>query len=426
MRNAFAVVFLSACLAAGVAEAAQCPHNPDGLGTSRVLVVDPTEHMRLGTMQYSQTLPLADREVVLTFDDGPLPPYTNRILEILAAECVRATYFLVGRMARNFPDLVRRIYYEGHTVGTHSQNHPLTFHVMPVDRAAREIEDGFESTRAALADPDAVSPFFRIPGLLRASGVEEHLASRGIMTWSADVPADDWQRISAGEVVKRTISRLEAKGKGIVLLHDIQPVTVLALPALLRELKGRGYRIVHVVSSTADRQKTVTEPEQWRIAGTRAKRPWPLVLSPARAEQARLPAPSPLSFGISQPRGDQAAVSFISSSPARTRLARGQVPLPPLPPWPRVGDAVEVATDAALPAPGVDNFALDRPSIPEADFPGPLRPLVDPTITGSVQPRPPQRRKQATAEVPPNGPWRTIGLQTPPRPPAPLRPRPRT
>ena len=173
MRSAFAVAFLSACLAAGLAEAAQCPRNPDGLGTSRVLVVDPTEHMRLGTMQYSETLPLADREVVLTFDDGPLPPYTTRILDILAAECVKATYFLVGRMARNFPELVRRIYYEGHTVGTHSQNHPLTFHVMSVERAAREIEDGFESTRAALADPDAVAPFFRIPGLLRADGVEE-------------------------------------------------------------------------------------------------------------------------------------------------------------------------------------------------------------------------------------------------------------
>ena len=101
----------------------------------------------------------------------------------------------------------------------------------------REIEDGFESTRAALADPDAVAPFFRIPGLLRADGVEGYLASRGIMTWSADVPADDWRRITAHEVVKRSISRLEAKGKGILLLHDIQPVTVLALPALLREFK---------------------------------------------------------------------------------------------------------------------------------------------------------------------------------------------
>ena len=286
MRSAFAAAFLSACLAAGLAEATQCPHNPDALGTSRVLVVDPTEHMRLGTMQYSETLPLADREVVLTFDDGPLPPYTTRILDILAAECVKATYFLVGRMARNFPELVRRIYYEGHTVGTHSQNHPLTFHVMPVGRAVREIEDGFESTRAALADPDAVAPFFRIPGLLRANGVEGYLASRGIMTWSADVPADDWRRIKAQEVVKRSISRLEAKGKGILLLHDIQPVTVLALPALLREFKVRGFRVVHVVSSTPDRPKTATEPEQWTTARARANKPWPRTLAPALAEQA--------------------------------------------------------------------------------------------------------------------------------------------
>src|SRR5262245_2182594 len=305
MRSVFAVSFLSAFLAAGLAEAAECPNNPDALGTSRVLVIDSNEHLRLGSMQYSETLPLADREVVLTFDDGPLPPYSTRILEMLAAECVKATYFLVGRMARAYPDLVRRIYNEGHTIGTHSQNHPFTFKVMPVEKAAREIEDGFESTRAALGDPNAVAPFFRIPGLLRADGVEQYLASRGIMTWSADVPGDDWRRIRADEVVKRTIERLEAKGKGIVLLHDIQPVTVLALPKILHELKARGFRVVHVVPSTADRPKTVTAPEQWLVAGARPrpKKPWPRVLEPVLAERPELPAPGLQSFGLTNPDG---------------------------------------------------------------------------------------------------------------------------
>ena len=67
------------------------------------------------------------------------------------------------------------------------------------------------------------------------------------MTWSADVVADDWRHINASEVVRRAIARLDEKGKGILLLHDIQPATALALPELLRQLKAKGYRIVHVV-----------------------------------------------------------------------------------------------------------------------------------------------------------------------------------
>ena len=99
---------------------AECPGNPDALGTSRTIVVDPREHIRIGTMDYAETLPLRDREVVLTFDDGPIPPYTGKVLDILAAECVKATYFIVGTMAREYPALVRRAYAEGHTIGTHS------------------------------------------------------------------------------------------------------------------------------------------------------------------------------------------------------------------------------------------------------------------------------------------------------------------
>ena len=90
-----------------------------------IFVVAPTDYMRLGTMQYPETLPLADKEVVLTFDDGPLPPHSNKILDILTSECVKATFFIIGRMARQFPDVVRREYAAGYTIGAHSQNHPL-------------------------------------------------------------------------------------------------------------------------------------------------------------------------------------------------------------------------------------------------------------------------------------------------------------
>src|SRR5262249_39376077 len=147
----------------GTADAEQC--SPGALGVSRTLVVDPNEHSRVGSMQYPETLPLDDHEVVLTFDDGPVPRYTSRVLEILASECVKATFFMVGQMGRAYPSMVRRVYDEGHTVANHTQNHPIR--KMSAAQAAREIEEGFASLREAIGDPQAVSPFFRAPGLLR-------------------------------------------------------------------------------------------------------------------------------------------------------------------------------------------------------------------------------------------------------------------
>src|SRR5277367_2025505 len=89
---------LIVCLAPQT-RAADCPGHPDAIGMSRTLVIDPREHPRIGTMQYPETLPLRDHEVVLTFDDGPLPRNSNQILQILADNCVKATFFTVGQMA---------------------------------------------------------------------------------------------------------------------------------------------------------------------------------------------------------------------------------------------------------------------------------------------------------------------------------------
>jgi peptidoglycan-N-acetylglucosamine deacetylase len=250
MRHVALAAVVATLLLGAPAYAARCPGNPHALGTSRVLSINPQEYGRIGKMQYSQfpQLPLNDREVVLTFDDGPLPPYTEHVLKTLAAECVRATFFSVGRQANQFPELVRRIFNEGHTVGSHSQNHPLTFDQMPFERAKREIDDGIASVGAALGDPRAVAPFFRIPGLLRIAEVEDYLASKSIAIWSADADADDWYRVATPEsVVRKAMTRLGQRGRGVLLLHDIQPVTVLALPLLLQELKANGYRVVQVV-----------------------------------------------------------------------------------------------------------------------------------------------------------------------------------
>src|SRR5215207_1339988 len=159
---------LMAIVASGTALAEDCPGRPEALGTSRTLVVDAKAHPLIGTMQYRETLPLEPGEVVLTFDDGPLPKYSNQILEILAAQCVKATFFMVGRQAQANPEGVRKVRDAGHTVATHSQNHPTGMHHLQAERAQQEIDEGIASVTAALGDGTAPAPFFRVPGLARS------------------------------------------------------------------------------------------------------------------------------------------------------------------------------------------------------------------------------------------------------------------
>lgn len=255
-------VALFVCTLAGVsvqASAETCSANPDALGTSRVLTINPGEFIRLGTLQYKQTLPLKDHEVVLTFDDGPLPPYTESTLDTLASQCVKATYFLVGQMAHAYPSVVRRIYNEGHTIGTHSQDHPRAFERLSRQGVEREVDGGINSVTAALGDAKALSPFFRLPGFGRTNAIERFLESKQLVTWSADVDTDDWWRGSTpAAIVKRAMRRLNAKGRGIILLHDIHQATAMALPILLKELKANGYAVVHVVAA-GERSKSLPE-----------------------------------------------------------------------------------------------------------------------------------------------------------------------
>jgi peptidoglycan/xylan/chitin deacetylase (PgdA/CDA1 family) len=282
---------LAACVLAGGALASECPGNPDAIGTARTIAVDPVKHARIGTIQYPGTLPLRDKEVVLTFDDGPLPPYSDRILEILAADCIKATFFIVGRQARAHPELVRRLHDAGHTVATHSENHPSPFSGLSMIRIAYEIDEGIASTQAALGERRSLAPFFRFPGLRRSDIGEAYLASLGLMAWSADIPSDDWRGIPAREVVARTLAHLERKGRGVVLMHDIQPVTALALPDLLRELKLRGYRIVHVVPAGGGRRPAAT-PQDWALR--QADPAWPRVTgAPGTAKESETPEASP-------------------------------------------------------------------------------------------------------------------------------------
>jgi peptidoglycan-N-acetylglucosamine deacetylase len=355
LRSLWAALFGLCCIGAHSVSAADCPGHPDALGTSRTLVVEPREHPRIGTMQYPETLPLRDHEVVLTFDDGPLPRNSDQVLQILASQCVKATFFAIGRMARAYPQGVRRLVEAGHSLGTHTQNHPLTMNHMPIDVARQEIDEGIASVKSALADDAALAPFFRIPGLLRAEGVEEYLASQGIQIWSADFLADDWRHISSSRVFDLAIKRLEEKGKGILLLHDIQARTVAALPRILNELKARGYRIVHVVPATPQNPATPTEPQEWElhpISENVATSRWPKIPSFAFSDTGALPAPalSALDWPAIQPLS-------VAEQDISRRLGHG-VPIPARAPWPRPSETEASHASIALPVPAPSVFQI--------------------------------------------------------------------
>jgi len=270
----FAFALLVAASAPAFAGA--CPGNPDAIGTSRTITVDPKVLPQIGTMQYGSTLPLEDHEVVLTFDDGPLPPYTTRILDILAENCVKVDYFLVGQMASNFPDVVRRIYNSGHVIGTHSLHHPLTFNRMDDAQFEKEVDGGIAAVDEAVGDPKAVAPFFRIPGLLRSNAADAYLAGKSLAVFSADEVADDWRRgITPKRIVALAMKRLDKKDhRGVLLLHDIHPATVIALPMLLKELKENGYKIVQAVPAG---ERPASVPERPQVAAT-ANAGWPKVI----------------------------------------------------------------------------------------------------------------------------------------------------
>jgi peptidoglycan/xylan/chitin deacetylase (PgdA/CDA1 family) len=227
---------------------AACPREGT-LGTSRVLSVDPKQYPRVGLKSFPDTLPLHDGEVVLTFDDGPSPPMTNKVLAALARECVRATFFLVGQPASGRAALVRRIAAEGHTVGHHSFTHAHLAHITP-EQAVEEIDRGIAADEMALNGVETTTPstpFFRFPYFESTPAELDLLQSRGIAVFGADFWASDWNPMSPQQTLKLLTSRLNQARKGIILLHDPQPRTVAMLPSFLRYLREHGYRVVHVV-----------------------------------------------------------------------------------------------------------------------------------------------------------------------------------
>lgn len=243
------LVIATVVLAPTAASAGSCPGNPDALGTERVMEVDAVTTPRIGRKQFPTTLPLNAKELVLTFDDGPWPGTTPKVLDALKHECVRATFFLLGRNVASHPQFARRALAEGHSIGHHSYSHPLLGH-MSFAKAEADIDRGIAADEFALYGErrtKPTTPFFRFPGFVSSRALLDRMSERGLVVFGADVWASDWISMSPEHELRLIVSRVEQAGRGIVLFHDTKSQTAQMLPAFLRELKRRGYNIVHVI-----------------------------------------------------------------------------------------------------------------------------------------------------------------------------------
>src|SRR3984893_3161530 len=268
--------------------AAACP--PEALGVARTVEVGTSGGLQVGLKTYPRSLVLDDREVVLTFDDGPSAQTTPKVLDALAKECVKATFFLVGRNAEALPALVKREIAEGHTVGHHTFSHPAaTLRGLTESAAQEEILRGFEADdKAAYGTASGAPkvPFFRFPGFADTPALVAWLSVKNIAVFGADLWVSDWQSMTPEAELALILSRLDKEQRGILLLHDTKEQTAAMLPALLRELKKRGYRIVNIVPGT-NPTPTRAAPEGWTSATEKILAD---VFAKARRLKARGPA----------------------------------------------------------------------------------------------------------------------------------------
>ena len=242
---AFALlVVMAAVPAEGVeAQTASCDGNRNALGVARVVEIDTTGGPGFGLAQYKIHDFLLMKEVVLTFDDGPWPISTRAALEALQQHCTKATFFPIGKHALWYPEILREVAQKGHTIGTHTWSHANLGKARP-EMAKEEIEKGLSAVKLALGAPP--SPFFRFPYLQDPMEQRVYLGTRNIAILSHDLDSFDFKFRKPEAVMASVMTKLEKKGKGIILLHDFQQGTAKALPALLSELKDKGYKIVHM------------------------------------------------------------------------------------------------------------------------------------------------------------------------------------
>jgi peptidoglycan/xylan/chitin deacetylase (PgdA/CDA1 family) len=236
---------------------AACAGNPNALGVSRVVEIETTGGPGFGFEQFKAYDFLRDKEIVLTFDDGPWPVNTPAVLKALAAHCTKGLFFPIGKHAMWHPEILKQVAAAGHTVGSHTWSHADLSKKTPQE-GREEIEKGFSAVQVALGGP--VASFFRFPALRSPPEMIAYLGERNIAMWSTDVDSFDFKIRKPEQVVQSVMTKLAKRGKGIILMHDFQHSTALGLPDLLNQLKAAGYKVVQITAKSS--VKTLPEYDE--------------------------------------------------------------------------------------------------------------------------------------------------------------------
>ena len=299
-------VALTSILVANTANAA-C------LGTERVIRVDGSKARFYNGLERS--LGLRHKEVILTFDDGPVPGKTTRILDALRDECARATFFMSGRMAKAYPSIAQRVRREGHTVAGHTWDH-ANLAKSTTASASANIDKGNAAIRAATGV--GFVPFFRYPYLAKTPRTDQILARKGLIAFGANIDSKDYFKVSSTEVQRRTMARLRKQGRGIILMHDIHGRTASMLPRLLDQLKAEGFKIVHMVPG---RDAPATEAPVF-AAATKRDRERPVAVTSYAAEKPSRPSKRTLPLDLLTKTGGKRASTIKVSVAERLRTQR--------------------------------------------------------------------------------------------------------
>jgi peptidoglycan/xylan/chitin deacetylase (PgdA/CDA1 family) len=239
---------LAAAPAAAQKLAAPVCVNPNAMGVARVVEIDTTGGPGFGFQHFKSYDFLKDHEVVLTFDDGPWLGHTPAVLKALADQCLRATFFSIGKHATYYPEILKRVVAAGHTVGSHTWSHADLQAMVKnggVDAAKEEFEKGASAVRMMAGVP--IAPFFRFPDLRHPPEMLTYLGERNVASFSTDIDSWDFKIKKPEELTKSLMGKLRKAGKGIILMHDFQKVTSIALPQILDQLQKDGFKVVHLV-----------------------------------------------------------------------------------------------------------------------------------------------------------------------------------
>lgn len=377
---------------ATTAMAAACA-NPNAIGVSRTVQIDTTGGPGFGFEHYKANDFLQNKEVVLTFDDGPQKFSTEMVLAALADHCTKATFFSIGKMALGYPEIIREVAKAGHTIGSHTFSHKAIRKLKTFEEGRDEIERGVSAVRRAVGGP--VAPFFRYPTLVDTPETIAMLGKRNIAMFSTDIDSFDFKIQTPESIVKTVMTKLDKQGKGIVLMHDIHKTTAKAVPLLLNALKAGGYKIVHLkakgeVTTLAEFDQAI-EKDAKGLPQTGAEKPVSSIVKTIEgdapeAERGADAAPQPAAAPAqSQPAPAAAPASppKAENKPAAPAAPRAEAPAPA---QPEEEPTEQAAAPQAEPA-TAPQAAKDEPA-PETYTPKHIQSAeasIPSTVTGSTE-----------------------------------------